>query len=75
MGKKIQHKYFGKATGNAHLEADGSKEQSKGNAKQMGDKGERRDAIFCRSSVPRTTVSTEAASFSDRRALAILPLL
>ncbi|NMM91648.1 CsbD family protein [Rhodococcus sp. SRB_17] len=48
MGKKIHHKVetaegaakkaFGKATGDAHLEAEGSKEQAKGNAKQMGDK-------------------------------------
>ena len=48
MGKKIRHKVetaegaakktVGKATGNAHLEAEGSKEQARGNAKQMGDK-------------------------------------
>jgi uncharacterized protein YjbJ (UPF0337 family) len=48
MGKKIHHKVetaegaakkaFGRVTGNAHLEGEGSKEQAKGNAKQMGDK-------------------------------------
>jgi uncharacterized protein YjbJ (UPF0337 family) len=48
MGKKIRHKVetaegaakkaVGRATGNAHLEAEGSKEQAKGNTKQMGDK-------------------------------------